>query len=662
MTLNIFLSLLIMCGVFGIEDDEGKTLSVMGDSVTLNNNLTEIQGFNVIQWRFGSEGSPIAVIDAGEAEMKSVSVREGDSVTLQTDITELHGDELIVWRFGGERKLIAKSDMETKSSPLHENTDEGFRDRLQLNDQTGSLTIKNMKNADSGLYTVKISSSKQMINKRFIVTVSGSGVSPGAVAGIFVVFLLVIVILVFYCCCKIFARMLQEKMKTVIVRRGDDVTLHTDADIEEEDQILWTFEAQDARIAEIREGTRETFDGADGIFTDKLMLDETGSLTFRNIETEHTGVYILQIKRRYKRMWHQCKRFTVIVNDRTISVMEGDDVTLNTGIELNEVKQIKWLFGDEHMRGPIAEMNGETGEIFTYEGKADGRFKNRLKLDHLTGSLTIKNISPEHTGFYERQITHCKRTTYTILMVSVSERTISVEEGKNVTLEIDSEIQKDDQILWMFGAEEFLIAQIKGETRETHDVSDGGFRNRLKLEESGSLTISNITTEHTGAYKAQIISHGRTSYKKFKVVMIAEYVPVKKGDDVTLHTDSKIQNNDQIRWIFGDKTLIAEIKEGTGEITTYDDVLDGRFRGRLKLDEQTGSLTITNFRTEHTGLYKMKINRSAEKSKNKSFDVFARVMMISEGEEMNGNEVNESVAVPNSLANRDNLDVVNEQH
>lgn len=99
---------------------------------------------------------------------------------------------------------------------------------------------------------------------------------------------------------------------------------------------------------------------------------------------------------------------------------------------------------------------------------------------------------------------------------------------------------------------------------------------------------------------------------------------MKKGDDVTLHTDSKIQKSNQIRWMFGDKNLIAEIKEGTGEMATFDDVLEGRFRGRLKMDQQTGSLTITNFRTEHTGLYKMKINRSAGKSKNKSFDVFAR--------------------------------------
>ncbi|XP_026054404.1 uncharacterized protein LOC113040281 [Carassius auratus] len=214
----------------------------------------------------------------------------------------------------------------------------------------------------------------------------------------------------------------------------------------------------------------------------------------------------------------------------------------------------------------------------------------------------------------------------------------------------------------MFGVEETLIAQIKGENRETHDVADERFRDRLKLEDSGSLTISNITTEHTGAYKAQIISRGTTSYKKFKVAMLAEYLPVRKVDDVTLHTDSKIQRCDQIRWMFGDKNLIAEIKEGTGEMATYDDVLEGRFRGRLKLDEQTGSLTITNFRTDHTGLYKMKISRSAGKCKNKSFDVFARVAMVSEDEEMNENGVNESLTVVKSLLNGDNLDLVNEQN
>uniref|UniRef100_A0A8C1KNC3 Immunoglobulin domain-containing protein n=1 Tax=Cyprinus carpio TaxID=7962 RepID=A0A8C1KNC3_CYPCA len=435
------------------------------------------------------------------------SVSEGDSVTLNPDLNETQGFNLIEWRFGGEGSTIARTD----GNEISYANDERFRDRLQLNDQTGSLTIKNMKNADSGLYRVTVSSSKQMINKRFIVTVSG----------------------------------------------------------------------------------------------DVIMI--TGQiLCFAKFAASAVVVFIHIVSRLLCR----------VIRYRTISVMEGDDVTLNSGTELNKDKQIKWLFGGiSILKAPIAEISGETGEIFTYEGKADGRFRNRLKLDPLTGSLTIKNTSPEHFGFYERQIKECRGVEHTLFMVSIINvikitNNFKMEEGKNVTLEIDSEKQKDDQILWMFGAEETLIAQIKGENRETHDVADERFRDRLKLEESGSLTISNITTEHTGAYKAQIIS--------------PEYVPVKKGDDVTLHTDSKIQKSDQIRWMFGDKNLIAEIKEGTGEMATFDDVLEGRFRGRLKLDQQTGSLTITNFRTEHTGLYKMKINRSAGKSKNKSFDVFAR--------------------------------------
>ncbi len=94
---------------------------------------------------------------------------EGDPVTLQTSVT-ISGDELIVWRFGDEGEVIAKADIEAKSSPLY--YDERFRDRLEL-DQTGSLIITNTRTKDSGHYTVKISSSTQTVYKRFTVTVSG---------------------------------------------------------------------------------------------------------------------------------------------------------------------------------------------------------------------------------------------------------------------------------------------------------------------------------------------------------------------------------------------------------------------------------------------------------------------------------------------------------
>ncbi|KAL0161089.1 hypothetical protein M9458_044814, partial [Cirrhinus mrigala] len=103
--------------------------------------------------------------------MKIVSVTEGESVTLQTDVTELRGKELIVWRFGEEGKLIAKHDIEAKSPPSYD-TDGRVIDRLKLDHQTGSLIITNSRTADSGLYKVKISSNKQTLYKRFTVTVS----------------------------------------------------------------------------------------------------------------------------------------------------------------------------------------------------------------------------------------------------------------------------------------------------------------------------------------------------------------------------------------------------------------------------------------------------------------------------------------------------------
>ncbi|XP_058627679.1 T-cell surface antigen CD2-like isoform X2 [Onychostoma macrolepis] len=86
---------------------------------------------------------------------------------------------------------------------------------------------------------------------------------------------------------------------------------------------------------------------------------------------------------------------------------------------------------------------------------------------------------------------------------------------------------------------------------------------------------------------------------------------VMEGDSVTLNSDlTEMLDDDLILWRFGpENTLIAEIDVMADSMTVYDDVLDGRFRDRLKLDSQTGSLTIINTRTEHTGRYKLDIKR-----------------------------------------------------
>jgi len=63
-------------------------------------------------------------------------------------------------------------------------------------------------------------------------------------------------------------------------------------------------------------------------------------------------------------------------------------------------------------------------------------------------------------------------------------------------------------------------------------------------------------------------------------------VSVMEGDSVSLNSDlTEIKDDDVIQWMFGDgNTLIAEINVTADRFTVYDDVLDGRFRDRLKLD------------------------------------------------------------------------------
>ncbi len=97
-----------------------------------------------------------------------------------------------------------------------------------------------------------------------------------------------------------------------------------------------------------------------------------------------------------------------------------------------------------------------------------------------------------------------------------------------------------------------------------------------------------------------------------------ESVSVLEGDSVSLNSGlTEMMDDDVILWRFGaENTLIAQINVMVGRITVYDNVLDGRFRDRLKLDHQTGSLIITNTRTEHTGLYKLQIH-----SVSKSFSL-----------------------------------------
>ncbi|XDV22858.1 hypothetical protein PO909_027648 [Leuciscus waleckii] len=307
-----------------------------------------------------------------------------------------------------------------------------------------------------------------------------------------------------------------------------------------------------------------------------------------------------------------------------VIVKDGDSVTLNSDLtEMKDDDVIQWKFKNTL----IAEINKRADRITVYDDVLDGRFRDRLKLDNQTGSLTITNTTTEHVAVYYLQInSEIKRFRLGVQRELLDgERAVSVKEGDSVTLNYDlPEIKNVFVIQWMF--KNTLIAQIiklLDRIIVDDDVLDGRFRDRLKLDnQTGSLTITNTTTEHEGDYTRLINSMSTDFYLHVFVEM-----SVMEGDSVSLNSPlTEMKDDDVIQWRIGDEnTVIAEINKRSDRITVYDDVLDGRFRDRLKLDNQTGSLTITNTTTEHAGDYKLL--KFSERFSSKSFrvSVYARL-------------------------------------
>ncbi|XP_073699666.1 SLAM family member 5-like [Garra rufa] len=106
------------------------------------------------------------------------------------------------------------------------------------------------------------------------------------------------------------------------------------------------------------------------------------------------------------------------------------------------------------------------------------------------------------------------------VFVALTDEIHSVLEGDSVLLRMDvTKIQDDDNILWKFGADHYLIAKVNRDKQifSTYDSPDGRFKDRLKLDKpTGSLIITDISTQHAGVYQFEIIG-AKWSSKTFRV-------------------------------------------------------------------------------------------------------------------------------------------------
>ncbi|CAM4659620.1 unnamed protein product [Leuciscus chuanchicus] len=191
--------------------------------------------------------------------------------------------------------------------------------------------------------------------------------------------------------------------------------------------------------------------------------------------------------------------------------MEGDSVTLHTGVKTNQEDRIKWYFNGTR----IAHIIGDLSDACT-DDQCPERFRDRLKLDHQTGSLTITNTRTTDSGEYllEMVIIRDSLTSQNIFSVSVNGvsaaerdemKRKSVKEGESVTLDPGVTKNTNDSLTWYYN--DIVIAEITGDqSKICEDVRcKKGFRDRLKLDhQTGSVTITDTRSKDSGDYKLKV--------------------------------------------------------------------------------------------------------------------------------------------------------------
>ncbi|XDV23528.1 hypothetical protein PO909_028073, partial [Leuciscus waleckii] len=220
--------------------------------------------------------------------------------------------------------------------------------------------------------------------------------------------------------------------------------------------------------------------------------------------------------------------FGVKTDRVSVSVMEGDSVTLHTDVETNQQEKIKWFFNNTR----IAQITVDQSKICTDVQCNEGteRFRDRLKLDHQTGSLTITNITNTDSGVYQLQIISSNTVIGKIFSVTVhdvpgaeTDKTKSVKEGESVTLDPGVVKNPKDLMTWYFN--DSRLAEITGnQSKICTDVQcKNRFRDRLKLDhQTGSLTITNTRNTDSGVYYLEIFSNSSIIRRQHSISIISE--------------------------------------------------------------------------------------------------------------------------------------------
>ncbi|XP_050959732.1 SLAM family member 5-like [Labeo rohita] len=346
---------------------------------------------------------------------------------------------------------------------------------------------------------------------------------------------------------------------------------------------------------------------------------------------------------------------------KSVSVIEGDSVTLHSDVKIQRDDLILWMFGPQDTR--IAEIYKQVFNMFN----SNVKFGYRLQMDNQTGSLNIRNIRTEHSGFYKLTIANSRETSYRKFSVTVYARlptpVITRDSSQCSSSSERSTNQNCSLLCSVVNVSDVTLSWYKGNSLlSSKSVSDLSISLSLPLEveyqdnNTYSCVINNPISNQTkhlnitelcqtcsesfnvdlAAFISAVVlvilasvmyflyrKHKRAAQKSVFGVDtdVMTSVSVLEGDSVTLNNDITIGG--RIMWTFGSKRIcIAYVFPNAIYVNSE------RF-GRLKLVPGTGSLAIRNTTTADSGLYYLNVaNPSEEETKTFNVNVYSEYLDV----------------------------------
>ncbi|XP_044202539.1 SLAM family member 5-like isoform X2 [Thunnus albacares] len=178
-------------------------------------------------------------------------------------------------------------------------------------------------------------------------------------------------------------------------RVGETVTLYANKSWQNSGNFLWTFGHHNPikAITIVTNGEVTRVNGTR--FDNRLHTDvENGSITISNLTINDSGIFNAQF---FLETGMHMQMLNLFVSDNTvisIEVLEGENVTLDTGVkELQKDRKVMWTQGPDFVGEPIAQWKNNITSI-------DESFKGVLLLNPHTGSLTFIRVTKNYAGVY----------------------------------------------------------------------------------------------------------------------------------------------------------------------------------------------------------------------------------------------------------------------